>query len=664
MVRYLLISGMFRMLFRYLKKYCSRTCLLLLVIFTQDALGGQDTSIQNGYFHWEKSGHSGLSPEITVSFDQDPWRPMAIGSQAEGKEQGFRLWQGFYLPNLDSLRDPVIFVPNVDQDFKVYLDGQKIYSYGEMDPKKKQEFTPWAWHIIDLPPRSSAKPIIFHIASDHQNIGITGQPIIGSRADILSNIFQKALFKLLVVITLFIIGVVGLFLYTLVYQNKNILYLSTFVLSLGTYYGTRIHGTQLFFPSLEVKVLIELFSLYLTPIGLMCFLGNLIGGTPRKIYFFFGSLFLGIFSLAGLSSLLFSVHPIRFLLFFQITFVSALALYIFGAIYLLSFRRQPEMLFFASSIVIAALGGIIDLFVALALFDVPSFLSVSMIGMFFLNAAGITVILSNIKHEIAEKKILEHRERQRTLNDYQDRMDGLKTLAAGMAHEINNPLFIIEGNAELLMQVAQESGLDTKYTQKLGDNINHSVQRIYGITKSMILLSGHEGDHSPVDYMSISSILVVAKGEFFDALRHYHIEFTIDPKLESYQTNGRIQQLVLAFGAMIKNSIENICELEERWIRIEARFTPHKEEIRFIDSGKGISLENSHKIMTPFFSSKDNFGKEKRLGMGLSVAQGIFQQHGGWLKLDPAAPNTTFIVHLPLQSRDSQPPDISYLKSS
>ncbi|MFN3454135.1 MAG: sensor histidine kinase, partial [Pseudobdellovibrio sp.] len=86
-----------------------------------------------------------------------------------------------------------------------------------------------------------------------------------------------------------------------------------------------------------------------------------------------------------------------------------------------------------------------------------------------------------------------------------------------------------------------------------------------------------------------------------------------------------------------------------KWVKIRTNLlTPQTLEIHISDSGSGIKPEIAHKIMDPFFTTKD---VGKGTGLGLSLSRGIIEDHNGTLVYNSTSVNTEFIITLPLKQK-------------
>ena len=99
---------------------------------------------------------------------------------------------------------------------------------------------------------------------------------------------------------------------------------------------------------------------------------------------------------------------------------------------------------------------------------------------------------------------------------------------------------------------------------------------------------------------------------------------------------------------LVNNAVDAIRDLPERWISIEV--APHEAGrviVRVIDSGRGIPEAISSKLMTPFFTTKQD-----GTGLGLSLSKNIVLAHQGSLTIDNMNGNTCFAILLPIAGSD------------
>lgn len=223
-----------------------------------------------------------------------------------------------------------------------------------------------------------------------------------------------------------------------------------------------------------------------------------------------------------------------------------------------------------------------------------------------------------------------------------DKMASLGILAAGVAHEINNPLNFIQGGVEGLEQTLKRS---RKIKKEEYSELLRAIKE--GISRaSTIVLSLNEFSHStdkklePCDiYHLIENCLTMIRYRLKNGIE-LKKEFT-DENAFVLGNNGKLHQ---AFLNIITNSIQAIDKKGS--ITIRTKIDNGNIYIEFIDSGHGIKSENLKKITEPFFSTKD---PGKGTGLGLSITYTIINEHGGSLRYTSKwGEGTTATVTLPL----------------
>lgn len=239
-----------------------------------------------------------------------------------------------------------------------------------------------------------------------------------------------------------------------------------------------------------------------------------------------------------------------------------------------------------------------------------------------------------------------HFEKKLEANEMQilqsNKLASLGEISGGIAHEINNPLSIIIGRAELLKSKLDQNNITTEFLSSNLMSILQTARRIakvvYGL-KKFARASEKEprSDHQLIDIVNDTLILTQEK------LKSQGID-VITQGVENTTVYCNSLQLSQVLYNLISNSAEHMKALSEKWIRIEVKHMKSFVEILVIDSGQGIPKKVAARIMEPFFTTKD-IGKGT--GMGLSISHGIIQQEGGELRYDPNYPNTTFVIRLP-----------------
>lgn len=213
-------------------------------------------------------------------------------------------------------------------------------------------------------------------------------------------------------------------------------------------------------------------------------------------------------------------------------------------------------------------------------------------------------------------------------------------LAAGIAHEIRNPLTSLKGFLQLL-QSGSEAKMD--YFKIMEEEI----QKIETITSELLFISKPMTDYKKVEKISplLNDVIVLLSSEANMA----GIEITLNTNEEAKIICDR-SQIKQVFINLVKNAIESM----NSGGKIDINVKQNKERglciVDVIDEGAGISPDIIHKLTEPFFTTK-----KQGTGLGLMITNEILQRHGGRLDiyLVEGKKGSRFQVSLPLASKET-----------
>lgn len=227
---------------------------------------------------------------------------------------------------------------------------------------------------------------------------------------------------------------------------------------------------------------------------------------------------------------------------------------------------------------------------------------------------------------------------------YASKLASLGELSAGIAHEVNNPLTIIEGAASLMKVILTEKPLDEKALEKSANKILETTQRIARIIKGLRMLA-KDAEEEPFRNVSFLSIVEPCLEISKSKLLGHQIKLSVNNQDNNIDLFGNEIQLSQVMMNLVSNAIDAaILGPAPRWIEIQYKPTYEWTDIFVIDSGNGVSEEISSKIMEPFFTTKET---HQGTGLGLSISKKIIESHHGTLTHMSETENTTFRVRLP-----------------
>ena len=232
-------------------------------------------------------------------------------------------------------------------------------------------------------------------------------------------------------------------------------------------------------------------------------------------------------------------------------------------------------------------------------------------------------------------------EAQKQITMEASKLSALGEMAGGIAHEINNPLTIIRGNAEVIQSIGREN---LKVVERAGKIVG-TVERVEKIINSMRNLSRQDSDDDFQSY-KFAEIIEEALVFFREKTKSHGIELRVRTNLLVEVLANRIQLAQVVIN-LLNNAIDAIHENkhEHSWISVVLKISGDQVLLEISNSGKKIDAGLSESIMRPFFTTK-SIGKGT--GLGLSVSKRIAMKHGGDLNLDLDRNFTTFVLALPI----------------
>ncbi|HMK64836.1 MAG TPA: ATP-binding protein, partial [Thermodesulfobacteriota bacterium] len=245
-----------------------------------------------------------------------------------------------------------------------------------------------------------------------------------------------------------------------------------------------------------------------------------------------------------------------------------------------------------------------------------------------------------ISRDITEKKEIE----KQMVNT--EKLASIGLLAAGVAHEINNPLAVILGYCDFLLQKISPEDKTHKILEKITKQGNHCkkiVENLLGFSR----YTEHSDTISGIND-NLGNILAVVENNLM--IKKIHLEKYLENNLPRVQADPvKLQQVFLN---LINNAIAAMSGGGTLRIASVLDVPNGKVEVTIADSGSGIQKENRGRIFDPFFTTKK---VGEGTGLGLTVSYGIIQHYQGTISFetktveeDPIGHGTSFKVILPV----------------
>ena len=222
------------------------------------------------------------------------------------------------------------------------------------------------------------------------------------------------------------------------------------------------------------------------------------------------------------------------------------------------------------------------------------------------------------------------------------KMAALGTMAGGIAHEINNPLAIIIGHADILYKLKEVSEINLENVKVRSKKVLDTAFRIAKIVKSLKSMS-RESEGDPFVATPVSAILDETLEICSEKARNNQIKIEIEAIPSTAIIECQPVQISQVILNLINNSCDAVDELVEKWVRIEIKDLGHRIKITVTDSGHGIPRHYQEALFRPFQTTKS---AGKGTGLGLSISRQIIESHGGTLDLDATCLNTRFVIEL------------------
>ncbi|MDO3377058.1 cache domain-containing protein [Geoalkalibacter halelectricus] len=249
----------------------------------------------------------------------------------------------------------------------------------------------------------------------------------------------------------------------------------------------------------------------------------------------------------------------------------------------------------------------------------------------------------DLEAKVAERTRLLEEKNQELLHAQEElarseKLAAIGALAAGVAHEINNPTAIIRGNTELLLM---ELGAESAGREE-AEEVMKQTERIARITANLLAFARRQAMHE--ERLDVNALLeeILSQLPHQVGLGRITLKKNYQPELPPLRADGG--QLRQVFTNLLVNAVEAMGG--EGLLLLGTAVEGNEVRVSVTDTGPGIAPAVREKLFNPFFTTKRGGS-----GLGLSVSYGIVERHGGTIEVESTpGQGATFRVHLPLRS--------------
>ncbi|MCS7053612.1 MAG: ATP-binding protein [Ignavibacterium sp.] len=223
-----------------------------------------------------------------------------------------------------------------------------------------------------------------------------------------------------------------------------------------------------------------------------------------------------------------------------------------------------------------------------------------------------------------------------------EKLASIGQLAAGVAHEINNPLGTILLYTSMLKKELEKYYNDDRYKADL-DLILEEANRCKNIVSNLLNFA-RQGKLNLKEF-DIKKALLDTLKPFTVNPAYKKVDFIFNASVQNCLIVADEDQLKQVFINIVKNACDAMMETERKLLTVNLNCSEKDVTIEFSDTGTGIAKENQSKIFTPFFTTK-SIGKGT--GLGLAISYGIIKMHKGNITfVSELGKGTTFKITLP-----------------
>jgi signal transduction histidine kinase len=318
------------------------------------------------------------------------------------------------------------------------------------------------------------------------------------------------------------------------------------------------------------------------------------------------------------------------------------------ALYLRHARRDdPDVRTLAVTISMLCAGGLVDLGLAFDLHALPFLMPFAYLGIVvghsamlvrrFVESMEQSEALATSLHELVERRTTELRQKDVQLA-HGERMAVVGTLAAGVAHEINNPIAFLSSNLNRLEELWRKPEANEEALEILGE-CQEGAERVRATVAELLSLARRDERHVvPVDLSEV--VVSVLKMVRHEARERAVLVRDLAPCRTFLGDRRLVAQVVLN---LVMNGLQAIApgHAQRNRVVVRTRDLGDRVQLQVEDSGRGIPEGFREEIFDPFFTTKE---PGEGTGLGLAVTRKIVREHLGTIRVESSPRGTTMTV--------------------
>lgn len=263
---------------------------------------------------------------------------------------------------------------------------------------------------------------------------------------------------------------------------------------------------------------------------------------------------------------------------------------------------------------------------------------------------GYLGMIKDLSSDIETEKLIERQnlelEKERALSFQNSKMAALGQMAGGVAHEINNPLTIIEGfSKNLLRKIEKNQKIDLEDVQKTIEKIISASERISKIVQGLKTFA-RDDSRDDQELVSVKEMVLETLSFCEQRFKNNGVDLFLNIENESLSFRGHAVQISQVILNLLNNAFDAISDEFDSvapWIKLNIHEQNGFIVFRVQDSGRGIEDSIIKNLMEPFFTTKQ---VGRGTGLGLSISSSIVEKHGGRLKYELFEGQTSFVFSL------------------